>query len=60
MMFIIEYILNWKLVEQLMRQLRRTIVTKRDAKSSNEKSLIVDNKINVDFRHKCERLYEAF
>lgn len=33
-------------------------MTKRDIKISNEKSLIVDNKIDVNFRHKCERFYE--
>jgi len=43
-----------------MRQLRRTIVAKQDTRLDNEKLLIVNNKINVDFRYRCERLYEAF
>jgi len=60
MIFITKRILNRKLIEQLMRQLRRIIVTKRDVKSSKEKSLIVDNKIDVNLRHKCERFYETF
>lgn len=56
---IIEHILDQKLVEQLVRQLRRTIVAKQDAGPGNEKSLIVDDKIDVNLRHRCGRPYEA-
>lgn len=59
MIFIIEHILDRKLIKKLIWQFRRTIMTKRDVESSNEKSLIVDDKIDVDFRHRCERFYEA-
>jgi len=56
---ITEHILDRKLVGQLVRQLRRTIVAKRDAGPGNEKPLIVDDKIDVDLRHRCGRPYEA-
>jgi len=56
---ITEHILDRKLVGQLVRQLRRTIVAKRDAGTSNEKPLIVDDKADVDLRHRCGRPYEG-
>lgn len=59
MISITKHILDRKLIKKLIRQFRRTIMTKRDVELSNEKSLIVDDKIDVDFRHKCERSYEA-
>lgn len=56
---ITEHILDRKLVGKLVRQLRRTIVTKRDSGPSTEKPLIVDDKTDVDLRHRCGRPYEA-
>ncbi len=41
MISITKYIFDRKLIKQLMRQLRRTIVTKQNAKPNNEKLLII-------------------
>lgn len=59
MIFIMKHVLDRKLIKKLMRQLRRTIVIKRDFELNIKRLLIVNNKINVDFRYKCERFYEV-
>ncbi len=43
-----------------MQQLRRTIVTKRNAKFNNKKLLIINNKIDINLCYKYKRFYKAF